>query len=125
MFSYGQRSKCADLLNSYRKTSSLETFRLISQPEKIPEMKFFSEKIRGLSNKEIQKRAGNRYYQCVSPPTILISCSYSTAAFTAASNAAVISAIAIDGVAGLLTTWETAYGTWIKPPRTFGNSFWI
>ena len=52
-------------------------------------MKFFSEKIRGLSNKEIQKRAGNRYYQCVSPPTILISCSYSTAAFTAASNAAV------------------------------------
>ena len=52
---YGQRSKCADLLNSYRKTSSLETFRLISQPEKNPEMKFFSEKIHGLSNKVIRK----------------------------------------------------------------------
>ncbi len=52
---YGQRSKCADLLNSYRKTSSLETFRLISQPEKNPEMKFFSEKIYGLSNKVIRK----------------------------------------------------------------------
>ena len=41
MFSYGQRSKCADLLNSYRKTSSLELFRLVLQPEKLPKMKFF------------------------------------------------------------------------------------
>ena len=41
MLSYGQRSKCADLLNSYRKTSSLELFRLVLQPEKLPKMKFF------------------------------------------------------------------------------------
>lgn len=27
----------------------------------------------------------------------------------------------MDGVLGLLTAWDAAYGTWIKPPRTSGS----